>query len=61
MKFIRDIECKYCGRVMFEDDIDRDYKGRIEAIYNICDCGAMCYQEKVQGFVKKTWYKENEI
>lgn len=58
MGFTRDIECKYCGKTMFEDDVDRDYSGKVVAIYSVCDCMATCTQEKVNGFVKKIWYKE---
>lgn len=60
MKFDKLLKCKYCGRDMTEDDIDHDYRGRVIAVYNICDCGASCIQENNNGFIIKHWYKEEE-
>lgn len=60
MKIEHNLICQYCGKSMTEDDVDRDYRGRVKAVYNICDCGASCIQENNNGFIIKHWYKEDE-
>lgn len=52
--------CKYCGKEMQVDDKERDRKGIVFAVWYLCDCGAFCYREKVNGFWKSFWEKEEE-
>ena len=52
--------CKYCGKEMQLDDVDRDRKGNAIAKWFLCECGGACYAERTYGFWKLCWTKEDE-
>ena len=51
--------CKYCGKEMVLDDVERDRKGNAITKYFLCKCGGYLIAELAYGFWKLKWTKED--